>query len=107
MDAYYDNTANWSGIPHHMRGAIERYVMHGAPMGDFLRAIFANDFMEAAGRADDENQHALLAYARFLYNHVPATCKGSYEAVDAWMAQGGLVGRHPAPEAAALSVGVA
>lgn len=90
---YFDPAADWSAIPHHMRGVIERYVMNGIPMGSFLTAIFANDFMEAAGRADSENILALAAYARFLYNSVPSQCKGSYEAVDQWIGQGGLSGR--------------
>lgn len=93
MIEYCDPHADWSVIPQHMRGGIERYVMSGVPMGSFLTAIFANDFQEAAGRADDENRQALFGYARFLYNSVPSNCKGSYGAVDAWIAQGGLVGR--------------
>lgn len=92
MSTYYDTCADWSPIPHHMRGGIERYIMHGVPMGSFLTAIFANDFMEAAGRADDENRHALFGYAQFLYNHVPSNCKGSYGDVRAWIARGGLEG---------------
>lgn len=96
MSTYYDPHANWSEIPHHMRGSIERYVMSGVPMGSFLTAIFANDFMEAAGRADDENRHALFGYARFLYNSVPSTCKGSYDAVAAWIDRGGVSGREVA-----------
>lgn len=100
MAAYYDERANWSGIPGHMRDGIERYVMSGVPMGSFLTAVFANDFMEAAGRADDANQAALFAYARFLYNHVPQPCKGSYDAVKSWIARGGLAGRAGAGEVA-------
>lgn len=93
MIEYYDPHADWSVIPQHMRGGIERYVMNGVPMGGFLTAIFANDFQEAAGRADDENRQAFFGYAQFLYNSVPSNCKGSYETVGAWIAQGGLVGR--------------
>lgn len=93
MDDYFDPHADWSGIPHHCRETIRLYVMRGVPMGSFCTAVFANDFMEAAGRADDENQRALFAYARFLYNSAPSPCKGSYEAVEAWIAQGGIAGR--------------
>lgn len=92
MAAYYDQRADWSGIPGHMRSGIERYVMNGVPMGGFLTAIFANDFMTAAGKADDQNRHALFAYAAFLYCHVPAGCKGSYEAISEWSAHQGLAG---------------
>ena len=96
MSEYYDSHADWSVIPNHMRGPIERYVMSGVPMGSFLTAIFANDFMEASGRADDENRRALFGYAQFLYSSVPSSCKGSYEAVAAWIERGGLVGREVA-----------
>lgn len=90
---YYDHDANWRDIPPHCRDTIRMYVMHGIPMGSFLTAVFANDFMEAAGRADDVNRHALFAYATFLYNHVPSASKGSYEAVGAWIERGGIQGR--------------
>lgn len=100
MSTYYDQHADWSTIPHHMRGGIERYVMNGFPMGSFLTAIFANDFMEAAGRADAENQHALFGYAQFLYNHVPSVCKGSYDAIEAWIARGGVEGKREPNELA-------
>lgn len=93
---YYDPHADWSVIPGHMRSGIELYVMRGVPMGSFLTAIFANDFMEASGRADDVNRHALYGYAQFLYNSVPSNCKGSYEAVNAWIDRGGLQGREVA-----------
>lgn len=95
-DAYYDPHADWSVIPYHMHSGIRLYVMRGVPMGSFLTAIFANDFMEASGRADDENRRALYGYAQFLYNSVPSTCKGSYDAVDAWIERGGLEGREVA-----------
>lgn len=93
MSDYYDTHANWSGIPGHMRDGIQRYVMSGVPMGSFLTAIFANDFMEAAGRADGLNRHALFAYAGFVYNHTPSNCHGSYETVREWTERGGLSGR--------------
>lgn len=100
MDAYYDTGADWSGIPYHCRETIRLYVMRGVPMGSFCTAIFANDFMEAAGRADDENRHALFAYAQFLYNHVPSQSKGSYEAVEAWIERGGINGHATAAASA-------
>lgn len=95
-DLYFDPIADWSVIPRHMHSSIRLYVMRGVPMGSFLRAIFANDFMEAAGRADDENQRALFGYAQFLYYSVPSSCKGSYEAVNSWIERGGLEGREEA-----------
>lgn len=78
-------------IPPYMIDGVKRYVLHGIPPGDFLRALLCNDFMEAAGRADDYNFAALGQWARFLYNHVPGECRGSPEHYTAWLGQGGLL----------------
>ena len=79
-------------IPGHMAGGIERYVMRGVPCGNFLAALLSNDFMEAAARGDDENQDALVGWAKLLYNYTPSGCYGSPEKFKAWIAQGGLIG---------------
>lgn len=72
--------------------SVERYVIHGITMGGFLTALFENDLMEAASRADDHNLAALGQWAAVLYNDVPSACKGSKKAVADWIARGGLVG---------------
>lgn len=79
------------GIPSYMHGGIERYVHDGVKPGDFLTAVFENNLMKAAMRADDNNLHLLLEYARLLYN-LPGNCFGSPEAVKKWIARGGLNG---------------
>lgn len=94
---YYDPHANWDLVPEYMRGGIIRYVMSGIPPGGFLTAVFANDLMEAVGKADNVNQRNLVNYARFLYNYVPSNCKGSYETVDAWVKSGGINGQQSNP----------
>ena len=73
------------GIPDYMIGTLVRYVVNRIAPGDFLMAVLENDFMEACGRADSSNIGCLDAYAKFLYNYVPANCKGSREAVKAWL----------------------
>lgn len=83
---------NWEGIPEHMRGGLARYVMDGVQPGDFLFALLSNDFMEAAGRADDENIEAFKAYARFFYNDIPMACRGSQKRVREWISHGGYRG---------------
>lgn len=88
--------AQWSLIPEHMHGAVYRYVMHGAQPGDFLCAILDNDFMEAAGRADDDNLRALAGWAKFLYNFMPGGSFRSAERRLEWQAKGGVLGK---PEA--------
>lgn len=66
-------------IPHHM-------------LGGFLGALLSNDFMGAAGKADDDNQRALIGWAKFLYNHVPSGSYGSPGAFSKWIERGGLAG---------------
>ncbi len=63
--------------------SLTKYAQEGRPTGGFLRAVLANDLIEAATKADDENALLLLEYARFLYNHMPSDCWGSYEIVAA------------------------
>lgn len=79
-------------IPFHMHDGVAHYVLKGIPPGDFMRLVLCNDFMGAAGRADEENQRALFEWCRFLYNYVPGRCRGSPEAYSAWIAQGGMEG---------------
>lgn len=91
--AYYNPRADWALIPHHMHGAVRRYVMRGVPPGSFLSAVLANDLMEAIGRADHLNEARLKEWGVFVYNFMPAACHGSYEIVEAWIAKGGILGR--------------
>lgn len=78
-------------IPFHCREGAEAYILTGRRTGDFLTAVFSNNLVEAAGRADDVNQRSLFQYASLLYN-APAACWGSLEEVKAWTAIGGLAG---------------
>ena len=83
---------NYEGLPAHMREQMRAYIEKGRPIGSFLAAILANDFVDAAGRADDINQGRLFDYAKFLYNYAPTTCWGSRAKVNAWVAAQGGVG---------------
>lgn len=76
---------DYSKVPKHMRGGLERYVEHHIKPGRFLRAVLENDFVLAAGRADDTNQRYLMAWADTLYNEIPRGCWGSPEKVKAWL----------------------
>jgi hypothetical protein len=71
-------------IPEHMHEGVRAYVLDHYRGGDFLTAIFSNDFLEAAGRADEKNQRAFFGWAVFLYNYVPIGCQGSAKKVKAW-----------------------
>lgn len=61
------------------------YLSDGVPTGDFLRAVLANDLMEAVGRADCDNLEALPHIVAWVYIHVPLLARGSYEKVDLWL----------------------
>lgn len=95
MDAY--KFRQWY-IPPHMLEAVEEYVKHGRPPGDFLRAVLENDLMRACGRADDENIANLPAYVCYLYNEAPSSCHGSRDAVNAWLEKFARI-RHQEAEA--------
>lgn len=78
-------------IPQRMRPGVLRYIMDGIPPGDFLTAIFENNFYEAICMADSENRTYFREYAMML-NAVPMGCWGSREVVNQWIRVGGLHG---------------
>lgn len=100
MTDYYTE-ANWSLIPDHMHGAVKRYVMNGIGPGSFLTAVLSGaPLTEVAGRADDENQRALVGWAKFLYNDMPSGAHGSEARVTAWIKSGGILGQQQSHETA-------
>jgi hypothetical protein len=72
-------------IPDLCMEGILRYTEKHMKAGDFLMAVFRNDFMEAVSRADDINAVNLKAYMGYLYNVAPGDCWGSPEKVKAWL----------------------
>jgi hypothetical protein len=77
----------------HMKDTLDHYVLKGIPMGDFLTACFANDLMEAMGRADDRNRPLVFLFCQWIYNVAPGRCHGSRELVRAWIEKRGLEGK--------------
>ena len=73
-------------IPAELLESLARYVDHGIPTGQFLRACLENDFLNAVCRADESNRPHLRAIAQFIHNELPSDCHGSPEAVRAWLA---------------------
>jgi len=71
-------------IPPHMRCSMIQYACAGTPPGGFLSAVYSNDLMEAAGRADATNIRILAAYAAVCYSWMPRGSVGSSERVRAW-----------------------
>lgn len=77
-------------VPDYMHGPTVRYVLFGVRPNEFLQALFANDLIDAVGRADDENLEALWRWIRLLANATPARCRGSRSNLAAWIERGGL-----------------
>ncbi len=78
-------------LPEYMWPGIWRYVQDGVLFGDFLMAVFENNFFEMCLRADDKNEEYIFNYGKLLY-HVPRACHGAPEAVQAWHSGFGLRG---------------
>lgn len=78
---------NLSRIPEHMRQAVTDYVENGIPPGGFLRAVLANNLVEAFGRADDINSMHMEDWANLVHWELPSDCHGSEAIVDAWLAR--------------------
>lgn len=92
---------NYDKVPvPHMAPAIRRYVERGIAPGHFLIALLSNDLMGAIGRADEDNQDAIVAWARFVYCELPNGCHGSPEHVSDWIKGGGLNGIDVEPQQA-------
>lgn len=74
------------GIPDEINDSIRRYVKHRVPVGGFLRAVLANDLYLAVMRADIVNRMCLRDIVECV-DGLPRECRGSFEAVDAWLAK--------------------
>lgn len=79
-------------IPSHMIEGIKGYVLDGRPVGEFLTALFENNFLQSVGRADRTNQFLLPVYAQLIYNATPTNCHGSVQKVTDWIELGGIRG---------------
>ena len=77
---------DYNHIPPALKEALERYTNEGCPVGDFLQAVIANDFLMAVGRADMHSMQALPAIACWVYNEMPSPCHGSKSVYRAWIA---------------------
>lgn len=76
---------DYSKIPvPYMEEGLRLWVEKGIRPGSFMTAMLANDFMNAAIRADDFNASKLQEWARFIYNELPEDCWGSREIMKEW-----------------------
>lgn len=65
--------------------SLKLYAEAGVPPGGFLEAVLSNDLKEAFGRADENNRYAMFDIVSYCWNHIPAACWGSKEAVTEWL----------------------
>lgn len=72
-------------IPEHMHESIINYIVHRQPVGDFLRAVLANDLKKAISKADEDNLQNLAAFPIFLHMWAPDECHGSAVAYEQWI----------------------
>jgi len=84
---------DYSLLPEHIRGGVQRYIENGIRPGDFLQAVISNDLRESFIRADDTNIERMYDIICFFYNQAPLNCWGSAEHLAAWMKKGGLLGK--------------
>ncbi len=97
-------------LPEGWRLPIAEYVMFGEAPPRQLRAALGNNFAQVVVMAENEDLPKLRNLACLLANACPAEAWGSPEAVDRWIAGGGVVG-HAAADAgftlASVGAGVA
>lgn len=79
-------------VPPHLWQGITNHIIYGGDTGNFLTAMFRNDFLNAATGADEVTSARFYDLALFLFNYAPSPCFGSHEAVGRWRAAGGIRG---------------
>jgi hypothetical protein len=74
---------------------LKAYLETGEPLGDnsFFYYVVTNNLKMACYKADSINENLLHAWVKFLWNEAPDFAWGSKEAYDAWIAEGGRIGR--------------
>lgn len=83
----------YRGLPEHIQGGVQRYIENGITPGDFLQAVICNNLKESFMYADDINVVYMHEIVNWFYNYAPGVCWGSWERMEKWCKQGGLVGR--------------
>jgi hypothetical protein len=76
-------------IPRDTLAALDAYVNDRRPVGGFLHAVLSNRLYEACMRADSSNGPWLRQIALYVEGELPIACRGSAEAVEAWLRGGG------------------
>jgi hypothetical protein len=81
--------ATREGIPEHLQGGLDRYILHRIKPGDFLLSLLSNDLEQVVGRAAPPSVLLYLpSIFHALHGYAPRTSYGSPEAVRKWLAEG-------------------
>lgn len=73
-------------VPPGVLATLDRYVGRRVRPGGFVCAVLANDLYDACRRADETNLACLYWIAQYADFALPIQCRGSREAVEAWLA---------------------
>lgn len=80
-------------FPGYMVRSVREYLVRGAPMGGYLTALFSGRVFDAVCNADAGNFRSFAWQARWIAQCAPVPAFGSPANVEAWISEGGLVGR--------------
>ena len=79
-------------LPHHIRGAVERWIEYGVYPGSFLTGVLMNDLRMSALNADVINSTRIADIVKWFVQYAPWNCWGSESLVQQWAEMGGLNG---------------
>ena len=68
-----------------VKRVLDRYDKDRIPTGGFLRAVLANDLLDAIARGDTENLRDLCEIVCYISVELPVESYGSYKAVAEWL----------------------
>jgi hypothetical protein len=71
---------------------IDNYILQGIPVGDFLRNLLCDNWRHAIAHADVENKRDLAEICEYLRFNCPASCIGSADKYEEWIAHQGWQG---------------
>lgn len=77
-------------IPLRVAQQLADFAVDGVAPGHFVRAVLENNLYSAFAHADRTSKAALPDILAFVLNRMPAVCHSTEQAVEAWIAQGGM-----------------
>lgn len=71
-----DNQPNSKLIPERLKRSLNEYITEGKPLGEFLRAVVCDHFMDSFRLADLDSLHNLRHIAALVYLEMPTNLRG-------------------------------